>query len=234
MKVYAISDLHLSINNPKPMDIFGGAWENYLQDITDDWAKKVSDDDVVLIAGDISWAMTLAAAQPDLAFIGELRGHKVILRGNHDYWWKTISGVRQSLSRGCYAVQNDVVRIGSLLVCGTRGWATPEGKISSDEDKKIYDREVIRLGLSLQQAAKQRKEGDKVVVMLHYPPFNSRLEPTPFTRQIAEFAPDAVVYGHLHGKAKRVTPHLVMDGISYYLTSCDLVDNKLVEILSEV
>ena len=231
MKVFAISDLHLSGHNPKPMDIFGGAWDNYVEKIVSSWNESVSVDDVVLIAGDISWAMGLEEAKQDLEFIGSMRGNKVIIRGNHDYWWKSIGAVRNALSGKFYAVQNDALKIGDVIVCGSRGWSTPEKEHNTPDDKKIYDRELIRMELSLKAAQKLKNEGDKTVVMIHYPPFNSRLERSPFTELYSLYGADAVVYGHLHGKDCRAAKVVELDGIKYYLTSCDLVSNKLVRIL---
>ncbi len=231
MKVYAISDLHLSGNNPKPMDIFGGSWANYMREISDDWLKKVTENDTVLIAGDISWAMSLPDALPDIKTVCDLPGKKVFIRGNHDYWWKAIGAVRSALGNGCFAVQNDCVRIENTLICGSRGWTTPEnsGGVTA-EDKKIYERELQRFTLSLAAMSKMRGEGDRVVAMIHYPPFNSRHEPSPFTRMFEDYGVNAVVYGHLHGNHGRACLHKTMGGIDYYLTSCDLVGNKLVEI----
>ena len=231
MNVYAISDLHLSINNPKPMDIFGPVWDGYLETIERDW-KKVGADDLVLLSGDLSWAMKLEDAAPDLAYIGAFPGRKVVIRGNHDYWWKSISAVRAVLPEGTYAVQNDALKFGDCVVCGTRLWATPEpGREQSAADKTIYDRELIRLRLSLDAAAKLRGGRDRLVVMLHYPPFNGTFRPTAFTDAIAEYSPDAVVYGHLHCGAGRVRRKLLIGEVPYYLTSCDLVGNELVKVL---
>ena len=232
MRIFAISDLHLSINNPKPMDIFGEVWDNYLDEITDFWEKNISDDDIVLIAGDISWAMKTEDVVPDLQYVGSFKGKKIILRGNHDYWWHSISTVRNLLPHGTYAVQNDCLRIGDCLICGSRGWTTPEpNKDFAPDDKKIYDRELIRLKLSLDDMKKKRQEGDKVIVMMHYPPFNSTFSSSPFTRLINEYKVDAVVYGHLHGKSVRTKSKVVVDGTQYYLTSCDMIGNIPVEIL---
>lgn len=231
MKVYAISDLHLPGNNDKPMDVFGGSWANYMAEIEADWRQKVQDDDVVLIAGDISWAMTLTDASDDLRTVGALPGKKVLIRGNHDYWWKAIGAVRGALSGGTYAVQNDCLRLSDLLVCGSRGWTTPEnaGGVSA-EDKKIYDREIGRMTLSLTAMEKMRTPSDRVAVMMHYPPFNSKWEVSPFVRMFEEHRVDCVVYGHLHGNPGRLCLRREVDGIPYYLTSCDLVKNKLTEI----
>lgn len=231
MKVFAISDLHLSGENPKPMDIFGSAWDNYVEKITESWKENVSDDDVVLIAGDVSWAMTLNGAKSDLDFIGSLAGNKIIIRGNHDYWWKSISAVRNALPLGFFAVQNDALRIGDVIVCGSRGWTTPERDHATPDDRKIYEREIIRMEMSLNAAEKLKKEKDKVVVMTHYPPFNSRIERSPFVEMFSKFDVDAVVYGHLHGKDCRASRLIEIDAIKYYLTSCDLVENKLIRIL---
>ena len=231
MKVFAISDFHLSINNPKPMNVFGPVWDNYLETIERDWAEKVTDDDIVLVAGDLSWAMRIEDARADIDYLGSLRGHKVIIRGNHDYWWKSISAVRAILPDCMYAVQNDAIKIGNVVICGTRLWTTPEpGRTLSPADKVIYDRELLRLRMSLEAAAKLRGEGDSLIVMVHYPPFNSTFAPTVYTDAISEFAPDAVVYGHLHGSSGRVCRKLFIGGIPYYLTSCDLVSNRLVQV----
>lgn len=231
MKVFAISDFHLSINNPKPMDIFGEVWNNYLDTISSFWNTNVTNDDVMLIAGDISWAMTLDAVLPDLDYLASFPGKKVLLKGNHDYWWHSVSALRGVLPYGMYAVQNDCVRIGDRLICGSRGWTTPESKSFTDADKKIYDREVIRLKLSLEEMKKQRSAGDRVIAMMHFPPFNSRFEETPFTRLMTEYEVDAVVYGHLHGKKARTTPRLTLGGVDYLLTSCDQIENTPVFVL---
>lgn len=155
-----------------------------------------------------------------------------MIRGNHDYWWKAIGAVRASLGSGAFAVQNDCVRIENILICGSRGWATPEnGCLQSEEDKKIYSREAQRFSLSLAAMQKQRQSEDKVIAMIHYPPFNSRFDSSAFTELFERYEIDAVVYGHLHGNPGRICLEREKSGIKYYLTSCDLVKNKLVRIL---
>ena len=151
MKVYAISDLHLSNSCDKPMDIFGGNWENYTSKIIDNWSKSVKQDDIVLVAGDISWAMKLEEAVSDLNWIDALPGTKILIKGNHEYWWKSISSVRQILPQSIKAIQNDAIKIGKFIFCGTRGWNVPDenNKDFSDEDMKIFKREVERLKLTL-------------------------------------------------------------------------------------
>lgn len=227
MKVFAVSDLHLGSCCDKPMDIFGDGWNGYWDNIRNDWKSKVGEEDVVLIAGDVSWAMRLEQALPDIDEISALPGKKVILRGNHDYWWQSYQKLLDALPYGTYAVQNNAVRIGNLLVCGSRLWSLgAEG----EHDKSMIKREAIRLKLALEDAAKQKKDGDKIAVMVHYPPFDVSFADSEYTDIIAEYDVSAVVYGHLHGKDARVRKVVNKKGLNYYLTSCDLVGYKLVEI----
>lgn len=231
MRVFAISDLHLSINNPKPMNIFGPTWENYVDDIFADWDKKVTDDDMVIVAGDISWAMNLEDAVCDLELIGKNKGKKMIVRGNHDYWWSTISKVRGVLPPNFYALQNDAIKIEDKVFCGSRAWSVPEKGEPTPEDKKILDREVIRLRMSFEKAKALATNGEKIIAILHYPPFNSKREDSDFTRLIEEFGITTVVYGHLHGNQCKSDLIVNKNGVTYYLTSCDKLGNKLVEIV---
>lgn len=233
MKVFCISDLHLSTVVEKPMDIFGPGWDNHFERICDDWNKKVAENDVVLISGDISWGMYMEEAIPDLDVISKLPGKIVLLRGNHDYWWKSISVVRRALKENMFAIQNDSLRIGNLLLCGTRGWTVPEIKSKTEEDEKIYQREILRLELSLKQMSENRKPTDTVVGMMHYPPFNSKYQISPFMELFKKYDVDKVVYGHLHGKQCRTEKVVQIDGVTYFLTSCDQVDCKLT-LIAEV
>ena len=213
------------------MDIFGKNWDNHEIRFETEWKKIVRNEDTVVIPGDISWGSNFEEAYADLKFINDLPGHKLIGKGNHDYWWKSISAVRAMLPDGMYAVQNDAVRLDNCVICGTRLWTTPEpGREQLPADKTIYDRELLRLRMSLDRAAGMREAGDKLIVMVHYPPFNSTFRPTVYTEAIAEYSPDAVVYGHLHGNVGRMRKKLILNDIPYYLTSCDLIGNKLVEI----
>ena len=233
MKIYAISDLHLSTTTEKPMNIFGAGWDNYVEKIIADWESKVTDDDVVLIAGDISWAMDLDDAVKDLEPFAKLKGKKVFIRGNHDYWWKSLSRIRAALPDGFYVLQNDAVKIGKVVLCGSRGWTVEGSADFTAEDKKLYLRENERLRLALNAAAKIREEGDTLIVMIHYPPFNVRREPSLYTSLFEQSNVNKVVYGHLHGKDCKADLYLKMNGIEYYLTSCDQVDNKLTLIYEE-
>lgn len=226
MKIYAISDLHLSINNPKPMNIFGAVWNNYLDDIESS-LECVSADDIVLLAGDHSWAMTLDAAAPDLKYIGGFPGKKVLIRGNHDYWWKGIGAVRAALPQNMYAIQNDCLRIEDALICGSRGWSADD---KTEDGKRLFARELLRIEMSLACMEKMRKDGDRAIFMIHYPPFNSRYEDNEVTALFDKYGVNAVVYGHLHGKDCRSKPLVIKNDVKYYLTSCDQVKNRVVEI----
>ena len=230
MKIFAISDLHISTNTNKPMDVFGGNWVNYLDKIFDDWKLNVTDDDVVLIGGDISWAMSIEDAKLDLSLLDGLSGRKVLIKGNHDYWWSGIGKVRDILPKNFYALQNDAIRIDGTVICGSRLWSVPGSPDFKESDNKIYLREAERLKLSLKDACKLKREGDKLIALVHYPPFNVRREDSLFTKIFEENGVDAVVYGHLHGKNVRSDKLVVKNGVKYYLTSCDQIDNKLTEI----
>ena len=230
MKIFAISDLHISTSTNKPMDIFGGNWVNYMQKICEDWEEKVSENDLVLIGGDISWAMALDDAKKDLEMISKLKGKKILIKGNHDYWWSGIGKVRDMLPENFYALQNDSVRFDGVVICGSRCWSVPGSPDFNEQDRKIYNREIERLRLSLKNAEKIRQEGDKLIALVHFPPFNVHREDSAFTEIFAEYGVDSVVYGHLHGKGVRADKLVVKKGIKYYLTSCDQVENKLTEI----
>lgn len=230
MRVFAISDLHLSVNNPKPMDIFGPTWDNYLGKIFDDWKEKVTDEDLVLMAGDFSWAMKLEDAIADFKMLEELPGKKVIIRGNHDFWWKSISAVRGVLPPNFYAIQNDAMKFGDVVVCGTRLWNLPFSiKSWNEENEKIYRRELIRLEMTLQNAQKLKTGEEKIICMLHYPPYTFKEEDNEVTMLLEKYGASAVVYGHIHAYCKQ---NLVLEknDIKYFLTSCDIVGNRLIEI----
>lgn len=213
MNFYAISDLHLSLLAPyepwrdpvpklhKPMDIFGRAWRNYYWRLACQWQACVREEDVVLLPGDLSWAMTLAEARHDLAFLGSLPGRKILVRGNHDYWWSSLSQVRAALPANCHALQNDALAIGGYAVCGSRLWLSPQStEYKEADDAKIYARELLRLELSLAAAA---KTGLPILVMTHYPPLFRAGQESEAMRLICRYPVIACVYGHIHGEHSR-------------------------------
>ena len=232
MNVFSISDLHLSGLSDKPMDVFGKGWENHFEKIKSDWRKKVlSDDDIVLIAGDVSWGTTLEEGLFDLEALKELKGRKVFVRGNHDFWWNGITRLRRAAPDGnFYFLQNDCVKFENVIICGSRGWTCPGSNDYSDTDEKLYKREAERFKLCFQEVEKVREEGDRLIVMIHYPPFSKTVPSTEFTSLFEEFETEKVVFGHIHGET--FFPfRTVKNGIEYVLTSCDKVNFTLQRIL---
>jgi predicted phosphohydrolase len=197
VRLLAIADPHLSTSEPKPMTVFGPGWAGHPQAFFDGWNETVRPDDAVIVAGDISWALRLPAALPDLQAIAALPGQKVLLRGNHDYWWPAIGKLRASLPPGMRAIQNDSLVIGETAIAGTRGWVCPGSEGFTEEDERIYRREVERFRLAV--ASLQGKQYRRLVLALHFPPTNPRFAASGFTEIIESAKPDAVVYGHLHG-----------------------------------
>lgn len=205
------------------MSIFGPGWQGHPELLFERWAETVGEDDVVLVPGDISWAMKFEEARLDLEDIAALPGKKLLLRGNHDYWWPAIGKLRAALPEGMVALQNDAVRFGPVAVAGSRGWLSPGWGEFTAQDEAIYLRELERLKLSL--AAAKRLGGERLIVMLHYPPTNPRLEPSGFTALIEAARPDAVVYGHLHGAdAARLLP--AVKGVPLHLVAGDALGFK--------
>jgi predicted phosphohydrolase len=218
MRVFAIADPHLSRAEPKPMTIFGPGWEGHPEEFFAGWRRVVDDDDLVLVPGDLSWALRLEDALLDLQDIAELPGRKAILRGNHDYWWPSLSKLRSVLPEGMFAVQNDALLLDGVVVAGSRGWVCPGSHGFSEQDEKIYRRELERLRLSL--SAARKLAGEAFVVMMHFPPVNSRLEPSGFTELLQEASPDVLVFGHVHGESpERVVPDL--PGIRTHFVAAD-------------
>lgn len=220
MKVFAIGDLHLPGGDDKPMAVFGSRWEGHVEKVCENWRRLAGDDDLTLIPGDVSWAMQLENALPDLCMIGRLPGIKVILRGNHDYWWSSVTRLRDALPDGMYALQNDALRFRDVTVCGSRGWALPER--GDAENEKIYARELIRLELSLKRA--KALGGETLIVMTHYPPLGERAEDTEVSRMLEAYGVDVAVYGHLHGASLRGAFNGVKNGVRYACVSCDGID----------
>lgn len=230
MNIYSISDLHLSINSNKPMDIFGPVWDKSFDKVKEDWQEKVKEDDVVLLCGDLSWAMDLEDAEEDIKLLDKLNGKKIIIKGNHDYWWKSITRVRGILPKDFYALQNDALKIENYVFFGTRGWLIPEGKQKTEDNERLYKREIERLKLSLLSAKKLQKEGDTLICLTHFPPFNSNLDENDFTKLLEENGVNMVVYGHLHANRGGYKLKTTKNDIEYFLTSCDLVENTLIKI----
>lgn len=224
--IFAISDLHISSRGDKPMDIFGSSWEGYLEKIKNDWLEKVSDQDIVLLCGDLSWAMKLEDAVVDLKFFTELPGKKIIIKGNHEYWWNSYSKVKLALPNNVFPLQNNSVTLDNYVFCGTRGWDFPT-QSSSDEDRKIYQRELIRLEISLQDASLKKKANQEIILLTHFPPYGENYSSSAFTDIVEKYGVKKVVYGHIHCLASPHKNYFVLNNVEYYLTSCDIRNNTL-------
>ena len=220
MQIYAIADLHLSLTSEKPMDVFGEAWRGHAEKLKRNWQERVQADDLVLIPGDISWAMQLQAALPDLSFIGDLPGKKILLKGNHDYWWSAIGRVRATLPAGMRALQNDSIVEAGIGICGSRGWLCPGSSNFSQDDEKIYLRELDRLSLSLQSLPQVETK----IAMLHFPPFSDKDRASGFTERLEAAGVKIAVYGHLHGEANRYAFEGEKNGVYYHCVAADKLD----------
>lgn len=230
MRLFAIGDLHMSGGDDKPMDVFGSQWDRHIDHISRNWQQNVSDEDVVLIPGDISWAMRLEEARADLERISRLHGRAVLCKGNHDYWWNSISRVRSILPEGMQALQHSAADLGCCVVCGTRGWVFPEANQPlSPEDERIFSREAARLRMAL-EAARDIAGGRPVVAMTHFPPLLQNSRDTAFSALLEEYGVHSTVYGHLHGEGIRNGFTGEHRGVRYYLVSCDGIGFSPIQI----
>lgn len=229
MKVFAISDLHLSGVVEKPMDVFGAEWEGHFEKISADWQSKVSEDDVVLVGGDTSWGKTLDEGIFDVKRLIPLNGKKVLIRGNHDFWWTGITRVRDAVPEICF-LQNDCVKFGNVIIAGSRGWTCPGSSDFTEHDRTIYLREAERFRLAFREVKKVREEGDTLIALVHYPPFTVKKEDTLFTDLFEENNVDQAVFGHVHG-ANYFPIKCERGGIQYTLTSCDKAKFRLTQII---
>ena len=229
MATYVISDLHLSFGTNKPMNVFGDKWNDYENRIKNDWITKVSNDDFVIIAGDISWGTYLEDALEDFKWIDSLPGIKIILKGNHDYWWETVTKMNRFLEQnGIHSIKflyNNCIETDRYLLCGTRYWALEENM----ENEKIFNREIERAKISLDCAEKANvaliengKQAKDIVMCTHYPPDERILN------ELKNYKISKWIYAHIHSNYEE---HIANTGnIPSFLTSCDFLNFKLLEI----
>jgi predicted phosphohydrolase len=229
MKIYSIGDLHLSFKEPKPMDIFGDNWTNHAKKIKDNWISQITDEDYILIPGDISWAISLTDAMIDLEWINDLPGKKIISKGNHDYWWSSLKKM-EGLFGTIKFLHNNFIPIGDYAICGTRGWNCPQEDNFTQDDLKIFSRELIRLTLSLDEA---KKNGyNKIITMIHFPPTNDKLEMNRLIDIFKSYNVEQVIYGHLHSYyAFDYQFKGNIDNIMYRLVSADFLHFNPIRIL---
>lgn len=221
MSIYAISDLHLSFSEKvdKPMDVFGPEWINHAERTKENWMRTVSEKDTVILAGDFSWGIRIEETLPDLDWLDALPGNKVLIKGNHDLWWTSINKLNR-LYENIFFVQNNHFMVDDVAICGTRGWICPGDNDFTTHDEKIYQRELLRLRFSLDDAIKAGVTN--IIGVLHFPPTNDKLQGSGFTDLFTEYGVKKVVYGHLHGKeAFSNGLEAIYNGVEYKLVSLD-------------
>lgn len=228
MALYAISDLHLAFDLDKPMDIFGEKWVKHEEKIKKNWENTITEKDTVLIAGDISWAINEKESSNDLKWIDELPGKKIISKGNHDYWWGSITKLN-SMYENTKFIQNNFYSYNDYAICGTRGWLCPGTDKFTEKDEKIYSRELIRLRLSLEAA--KNAGYNKFIVMIHYPPTNEKFDESGFLDIFKEYKVEKVIYGHLHGPGLSKVFEGVYEDVEYIMTSADYIDFDPIKIM---
>jgi len=249
MKVWALADLHLSFSVPeKSMEFFGPVWKDYADKIAAHWKKEIAPDDLVLIAGDISWAMRWEQALIDLNWIAALPGKKVLLRGNHDYWWGSFKKMSENLPPSLYLIQNNSLSFDGISIGGARLWDSNEYSFGNyieyvenpratknflespqdDSAEKIFERELIRLQLSLQSMDKHAKIR---IALTHYPPISADLQPSRASKLLEENGIKICIFGHLHNIKKGAQLFGEKNGIRYLLTSSDYLGFNPLRIL---
>ena len=223
MAIYTIGDLHLSFNDPKPMDIFGENWANHEEKIKQDWIAKVKPEDTVIHPGDFSWAMYLKDT------VKSLPGKKIMLKGNHEYWWTTVTNMKKFLKEHDFQnidfIQNNSIEVEDKAICGTRGWSLVNER--TVQEKKLIDREALRLELSIKSAIDKNKE---IIVFMHYPPVVKQNIDNEFTKVLRKYNIKKCYYAHLHSKSINDAIEGNIYGIDFKLVSADALDFKLLKI----
>ena len=223
MALYAIGDLHLCLGAPKPMDIFGGAWVGYMDKLKEGMSC-ITEEDTVVLLGDLSWALDLPNAKADFAWINEIPGRKIILKGNHDYWWSTVAKFekfcKENDFHNLHILNNNCFEYGDWAICGTRGWFFEEER-SGQHDEKVFKRELIRLETSLKAAGEKQK-----MVFLHYPPRYKGYECKEILELLEKYQVRRCFYGHLHGGSHKLAMEGQWDGVEFRLVAADYIGFK--------
>ncbi len=223
MALYAIGDLHLCLGAEKPMDVFGGAWVGYMDKLREN-LKVITENDTTVLLGDLSWALDLEGAKEDFAFINAIAGRKIILKGNHDYWWSTASKFyklcQEQGFQNMEILNNNCYFYNDTAICGTRGWFFEEER-SGEHDEKVFKRELLRLETSLKAAGEREK-----LVFLHYPPRYKGYECPQILELLQKYEVKACYYGHLHGASHGLAMEGLWDAVYYKLVAADRLDFK--------
>ena len=228
MALFAIGDLHLCLGAPKPMDVFGGAWVGYMDKLREG-LSIIGPGDTTILLGDLSWALDLPSSAADFAWINEIPGRKIILKGNHDYWWSTAAKFRKFCDengfRDMELLNNNFFEYDGYAVCGTRGWFFEEER-SGQHDEKVFKRELIRLEASLKAAGERQK-----LVFLHYPPRYKGYECPEILDLLEKYQVRRCFYGHLHGGSHKLAMEGLWDGVEFRLVAADYLDFKPYKVI---
>lgn len=234
MSIYTIGDLHLSFNEDKPMSVFGEIWNDYEEKIKEDWNKKVKEDDLVVLPGDFSWSMYLKDTYKDFEYLNKLSGKKLLLKGNHDYWWTTVTSMRNYIKENNFKnidfLYNNSYKFEKTIIVGTRGWILSEDV----EAKKMINRESARLELSIEDALKEKEEEDEIIAFMHYPPILKsnvqKNEMNEFIKVLKKYDIKKCYYGHLHSSSIKDAIEGIYFGIEFKLVSADGLNFKLEKV----
>ena len=227
MAIYVIGDLHLSFGVNKPMNIFGEKWEGHEEKIRKDWIEKVKENDLIILPGDFSWETYLEDTKLDFSYLNSLPGKKLILKGNHDYWWTTVTNMRKFLKENNFEnidfLYNNSFCIENKIIVGTRGWVTNP---KSEENYKILKRENDRLKISLESGIKNFGTDKEIIAFIHYPPFYKEMVPDEinFRKTLEQYNVKKCIYAHLHAESHKDAIEGIFNGISYKLASSDYLD----------
>lgn len=230
MSVYAIADLHLSFSENKPMNIFGDNWEDHAEKIKNNWIKKVNDADTVILPGDFSWSMYLDNAKLDFEYLNNLPGKKILLKGNHDYWWTTQKKLNEFIKENNFInidfLYNNSYLVEDKIIVGTRGWNI----LDTENDSKMIKRENARLELSILDGLNKYGHDKEIIAFIHYPPINRNNEKSEFIKTLEKYNIHRCYYGHLHGKSHNEAIEGIIGSIEYKLISADYLNFDLIKI----
>lgn len=229
-RVFALADLHLSLTGDKPMDRFGEQWRDHAARMAAAWDATVEAADTVLLGGDLSWGRTLDDAAPDLRWIAQRPGRKLLLRGNHDSWWTSLAKLRSVVPDDWEFLQNCAVRVDPWVVVGARGWLDPKDPAAEENDERIFHRELGRLDLSIADADRRFGAGPPRLALLHYPPWLLGHGPTEVVGKLKEAGVQVCVYGHLHGEDHKLALRGPREGIEFVFAAADAVGFRPVRL----
>ena len=230
MAIYVIADLHLSFSQDKPMSIFGENWEGHSEKIKNNWISKVKPEDTVVLPGDFSWAMYLQDTYKDFEYLNSLPGKKLLLKGNHDYWWTTVTNMRNFLEENKFKnidfIYNNSYLVENKILTGTRGW----NLLDTENSSKMIKRESIRLQLAIEDGIKKYGDDKEIIVFMHYPPISNTNKKLEFLKILKQYDIKRCYYGHLHGKSHQDAVEGIVDGIEFKLISADYLNFDVIKV----